>query len=78
MALKRVMIIDDDDETLTLMLRQLEALFEVKGYTSGEEALDALRSASPDIGWMPDLILLDINMNGMDGYDVLGCLKGGG
>ncbi|MCR5409924.1 MAG: response regulator [Lachnospiraceae bacterium] len=75
MALKRVMIIDDDDETLTLMVRQLEALFDVKGYTSGEEALDALRSASPDGGWMPDLILLDINMNGMDGYDVLGCLK---
>ncbi len=73
---KRVMIIDDDAETLTLMVRQLEAIYEVKGFTSGEEALNTLNTESPENGWLPDLILLDIIMNGMDGYEVLGCLKG--
>ncbi len=72
---KRVMIIDDDAETLTLMVRQLEAIFEVKGFTSGEEALNVLKTTSED-AWLPDLILLDIIMPGMDGYEVLGTLKG--
>ena len=72
---KRVMIIDDDAETLPLMVRQLEAIFEVRGFTSGEEALNTLKATSEE-NWLPDLILLDIIMPEMDGYEVLGCLKG--
>ena len=73
---KRVMIIDDDSSMLNFMLSQLEVLYDVKGFTSGEEALNALNSAdSGEDGWIPDLILLDIVMNGMDGYQVLGRIK---
>ncbi len=71
---KRVMIIDDDAETLKLMTEQLEAIYNVTAFSSGEDALEALNRA---VGaGMPQLILLDIAMNGMDGYEVLNRLKG--
>ena len=69
----RVMIIDDDGETLNLMIKQLEALYDTEGFQSGEDALEALQRAKG--GGLPDLILLDISMNGMDGYEVLRRLK---
>lgn len=70
----RIMIIDDDAETLDMMVRQLEALYDAEGFMSGEDALDALKRARG--GRYPDLILLDISMNGMNGYEVLERLKG--
>ena len=72
---KRVMIIDDDEETLGLMMGQMEALYDVTGFTSGESALEALNRVM-DTKRLPQLILLDIAMNGMDGYEVLSRLKG--
>ena len=69
---KRVMIIDDDAENLNIMVRQLETLYDVKGYLSGEEALSVLCSG----GVLPNIIVLDIVMPGMDGYEVLSRLKG--
>ncbi len=71
---KRVMIIDDDVETLNLMVHQMESLYNVTGFTSGEDALEALNRAVG--GGLPQLILLDIAMSGMDGYEVLTRLKG--
>lgn len=68
---KRVMIIDDDTKMLSLMKSQLEALYDVKAFDSGERALEDLEAA----GARPHLILLDITMPGMDGYEVLGRLK---
>ncbi|MBQ3790195.1 MAG: response regulator [Lachnospiraceae bacterium] len=73
MSRKRVMIIDDDTESLQLMMKQLEVLYDVNGFTSGENALEALGRAAA--GRLPDLILLDIVMTGMDGYEVLERLK---
>lgn len=69
----RIMVIDDDAETLDLMVRQLEALYDTEGFSSGEDALEALKRTKGER--YPDLILLDISMNGMDGYEVLGHLK---
>ncbi len=69
----RIMIIDDDAETLSLMVKQLESLYDAEGFSSGEDALEALKRARG--GRFPDLILLDISMNGMDGYEVLEHLK---
>ncbi len=71
---KRVMIIDDDSETLNLMARQLQVLYDVMSFTSGEDALEALAMAKGTR--LPQLILLDITMNGMDGYEVLKRIKG--
>ena len=69
----RIMVIDDDGETLNLMVKQLEALYDADGFSSGEDALEALGRAKKER--YPDLILLDISMNGMDGYEVLRRLK---
>ena len=69
---KRVMIVDDDAENLNLMVKQLGALYDVEGHTSGRDALNALNSGEN----LPQLIVLDIVMPGMDGYEVLSHLKG--
>ncbi len=69
----RIMVIDDDGETLNMMVKQLEALYDTEGFSSGEDALEALERTKKDR--YPDLILLDISMTGMDGYEVLKKLK---
>ena len=69
---KRVMIVDDDNEMRTLMSKQLEVLYDVQSFPSGESALDFLGEDKN----LPQLILLDIAMTGMDGYEVLDKLKG--
>lgn len=66
----KVMIIDDDKEIHLLMGKQLEALYTVVCASSGKEALDILKTGS-----LPQLILLDITMPEMDGYEVLSRLK---
>ena len=75
---KTVMIIDDDVETLRLMKKQLEVLYNVIDFASGEYALEYLedRQLKGDKADQPHLILLDIVMKGMDGYEVLSRLKG--
>lgn len=65
------MVIDDDSVMLLLMKNQLEALYDVITFSSGAEALKALETMDP----LPNLILLDISMREMDGYEVLGRLK---
>jgi diguanylate cyclase (GGDEF)-like protein/PAS domain S-box-containing protein len=66
-----ILIVDDDLQNRKL----LEALLEPEGYVtttarSGEEALAAVQHEPPD------LILLDVMMPGMDGYEVAKILKG--
>ncbi len=66
-----ILIVDDELKNRKL----LEALLRSEGYvtttaTNGEEALAAVADAPPD------LILLDIMMPGMDGYQVAKILKG--
>lgn len=71
---KRVMIVDDDVEMLHMMKNQLEVLYSVSDFSSGYDALQYLED--PDAGErQPHLILLDIAMPEMDGYEVLGRLK---
>ena len=67
-----ILIVDDDFQNRKL----LEMLLQPEGYltlsaASGAEAL-ALIAKNP-----PDLILLDILMPGMDGYQLAGVLKAG-
>lgn len=70
---KKVMIIDDDTESLETMVKLLDALYETAGFSSGESALTSLDQSEAEA--LPDLILLDIVMNGMNGYEVLDRLK---
>ena len=65
-----VMVVDDDPDILELARLVLEGGgYRVVGVSSGTDALRV-------VGYEhPDLILLDINMPGMDGWQVLRVLK---
>jgi len=60
----KVLIVDDDMLNLEILEEILMDFCDVKTANSGDEALDLLPK------YMPDLILLDIMMPGMDGYEV--------
>lgn len=66
-----VMIIDDDESTLSLMESQINILYDVVVADSGKVALRLLGGATRK----PDIILLDINMPGMNGYELLEQIK---
>ena len=66
----RVLVVDDIPANLRLLEARLRAeYFEVALAASGPEAL-ALSAA-----WSPDVVLLDVMMPGMDGYEVCRRLK---
>lgn len=64
-----VLIVDDEISNIEIMNATLEDDYEISFATSGEEALDTARAI------LPDLILLDILMPGMDGFEVCRRLK---
>ena len=61
-----ILVVDDTPDNLTLMNGLLRDLYKVKVAPSGLKALQILASGPP-----PDLILLDIMMPEMDGFEVL-------
>ncbi|GKT19127.1 two-component system response regulator [Acidovorax sp. SUPP2522] len=65
-----VLVVDDTPDNLTLMGTLLRDHYHVKVANQGEKALRIAQSAPP-----PDLILLDIMMPGIDGYEVCRQLK---
>lgn len=67
---KLVLIVDDAPANLQMMRSILKDDFKIRLATSGAKALDLVK-AEPH----PDLILLDIMMPDMDGYEVCGILK---
>jgi len=68
---KTILVVDDAPENLTMLTGFLKDLYRVKVATTGKDALKIAFSGEP-----PDLILLDIMMPEMDGYEVCGVLKG--
>lgn len=66
----RVLVVDDTADNLYLMGALLEDEYEVVTASSGAEALQLAQSDTP-----PELILLDIMMPEMDGYEVLRRLR---
>jgi len=70
MVRQKILIIDDEMDLIKLVREILESEeFEVSGACDGEEGL---RKATEE---MPDLILLDIKMPGLNGFQVLERLK---
>lgn len=65
-----ILIVDDTPENIDLLTSVLDPIYRIKVATNGERAL---RIASGDT--KPDLILLDIMMPGISGYDVCRRLK---
>lgn len=67
---KKILITDDDPCNVMLMETLLETNgYEIRSATSGQAALDAVAIDQPD------LILLDLMMPGMDGFEVVRRLK---
>ena len=65
-----ILVVDDNVDNLTLMAGLLKGPYKVLLATHGEKALQIAQGESP-----PDLILLDIMMPGMSGWDVCAVLK---
>ncbi|MFA7255805.1 MAG: response regulator [Candidatus Omnitrophota bacterium] len=67
---KKILIVDDEPVVVTLLKVRVESRgFKVGTAMEGVEALEKAKS------WGPDLILLDIVMPGMDGFEVCRRLK---
>lgn len=66
----RVMLIDDSESDLLytrIILQRASAPYEVLAFESAADALSALKAGAEPV----DLILLDINMPGMNGFEFL-------
>ncbi len=67
----KVLIVDDDKFLLNMYsIKFSKSDFEVNSALSGEEAFNKIKD-----GYEPDIILLDIVMPGMDGFEILESLK---
>lgn len=64
-----ILVVDDDKTNLALAQKILGAQYRIAASTSGEAALKYLESHRPN------LILLDINMPNMDGFEVMEQLR---
>jgi len=67
---KTILVVDDSADNLSLILDLLKDKYRVKLANSGKKALDYLKSSNS-----VDLILLDIMMPELSGYDVIRILK---
>lgn len=67
--MKRVLIVDDDDINLKVASKILKPVNKVISVPSGKMALEYLKKDTPD------LILLDVHMPEMDGFEVMERIK---
>ncbi|MDD3308003.1 MAG: response regulator [Acetobacterium sp.] len=65
-----ISIVDDEPINLMILKKLLSPSFLIRAYKSGSELLQAVEK-----GIKPDLILMDIMMPGMDGYQTLSELR---
>ncbi|HFD81582.1 MAG TPA: response regulator [Gammaproteobacteria bacterium] len=65
-----ILVVDDEPMNITLLAGILKGHYKVKMAKDGEKALRIAAATPP-----PDLILLDVMMPGMDGWEVCRRLK---
>lgn len=77
-----ILLVEDNPDDAQLTLRAFEntaVLSEIVVARDGQEALDYLFAAGPfagrDLKFMPDLVLLDLNLPKVDGLSVLRCIR---
>lgn len=68
--LKRILLVEDDDSLASVYITRLQAEgFDVRRVNNGEDALASAKS------YKPDLVLLDVMMPVVSGFDVLDILR---
>lgn len=60
----KILAVDDDPNNIAILEELLDDNYELKISSNGEQALEIARE------FLPDMILLDIMMPGLDGYEV--------
>lgn len=67
---KKILVVDDDQDLLAFVSATLNLQgYQVKQAQSGNEALKLIQ------GWKPDLVILDVNMPGLNGLETLKRIK---
>jgi len=69
-----ILIIDDSEDDIILMqmvLEKIKAQVRTETALSGEQGLALLRHGHP----LPSLVLLDLKMPGIDGFDILRAMR---
>ncbi len=66
----RILIVDDEKFNIKVLTEFLQSDYKIMVAKTGEQALKAIKSQTP-----PDLVLLDIIMPEMDGYEICKKIK---
>jgi CheY-like chemotaxis protein len=70
----RICLVEDNPDHVHIIVRAIKGIdaeTEIGTFSDGESALEYLRTTTV----VPDLVLLDLNMPGISGFDVLGAVK---
>ncbi len=68
--MKKILVVDDEPLNINILVELLKDKYKMMAAKNGKQAIKAARSSNK-----PDLILLDIMMPEMDGYEVCSILK---
>jgi two-component system response regulator MtrA len=70
---KRVLVVEDQRDLASLLAHNLrQEGLDVRAVEDGNDALPTVRS------WQPDLVILDLMLPGMDGFEILRGIRGEG
>ncbi len=67
--MKKIAIVEDNEDNQILFEAMLEDEYEIVTYDDGNQALAGIEAA------LPDIVLMDISLPGMDGVEVLKKLR---
>lgn len=65
----KILIVDDSPEDIRLLMNELKSEFQITAATTADDALQIISET------LPDIVLMDVNMPGTDGYTACAILK---